>query len=108
MTPGETPDLTGWLYEAAFRGRSEDDYAFSGHLRVEGRDYQVRVYGPSAIRGTARRRWWLKLTPTARVTPHDPVSAAARAERAPSYSPPPSGSGPPPIAAPTSQREGQS
>lgn len=61
---GETAPLTGWLYEAEYRGRGEDDYAFSGHVRVEGRDYQVRVYGPQTIRGTARRRWWMKLTPT--------------------------------------------
>lgn len=60
----QTTPLTGWLYEAEYRGRGENDYAMSGHLRVDGRDYQVRLYGPQNVRGTTRRRWWMKLTPT--------------------------------------------
>lgn len=59
-----TETNTGWLYECEYRGRSENDYAFSGHLNINGRDYQVRVYGPESVRGTAKRRWRLKLTPS--------------------------------------------
>ena len=61
---GETAQLTGYLYEALVRGRSDDDYAMSGHVRVAGIDYQVRCY-LEHVRGTARKRWRIKLRPIA-------------------------------------------
>jgi hypothetical protein len=59
----ETSSFTGWLYAAEKRGRGGDDYCFQGHVRVDGRDYQVRVYGPQSVQGTTKLRWWLKLIP---------------------------------------------
>jgi hypothetical protein len=55
--------LSGWLYEAALRGREGDDYGMFGHVRIGGIDYQVRIYGPFSVQGTTRRRWALKLAP---------------------------------------------
>jgi len=73
VTHGETTQLTGLLYEADYRGRTEDDYAFTGHLSVNGQDYRVRAYGPQSVRGTSKRRYWLKLEPMA---PRDELANA--------------------------------
>ncbi len=62
----KTAPLTGWLYESVYRGRTEDDYAFTGHVNVNGQDYRVLAYGPQTVRGTAKRRFWLKLEPMER------------------------------------------
>jgi hypothetical protein len=62
-SPRSPAPLTGWLYEATLRGRQGDDYGMSGHVRIGGIDYQVRLYGPFSVQGTSRRRWALKLSP---------------------------------------------
>lgn len=58
-----TPEGTGWLYESTYRGRGENDYAFSGHLYVGGKNYQMRLYEKTTDeRGLARRRWRVVLS----------------------------------------------
>lgn len=56
-------ELTGWLYASTFRGRGVDDYSHYGHIRVRGKNYQVRLFEKTTDeRGLARRRWRVVLS----------------------------------------------